>query len=540
MKLKSLTKLLAGVLMSATFLTACSGDASGDTTSPTQSGGGADVTATASDKSNEKVVVASYYFPTVLEPSKDWESWYIVEFGVGETLTRYSQTGEVLPWLAESWQISEDNDCIWEIKLREDVNFSNGAAMTATKVKESMERLYSMEDPANGGNGNPHAHFDFTEIVADDENFTIYLETTVPTPDLPGALAYPWQLIVDAEATAEMDTYTQCVVGTGPYIFTSFEPGISLTGVASENYWNGTPGFKEIEVVKMEDSNMRAMALIEGSIDFTVNLDPSGLEALKGHDNVTVEEYAGTKTEMDHMNLTGVLGNDTLRQAIVMSVDGDLIADNVLNGLYGWGFALIPSGLDFGYDQLTNTFPHDLDKALALLDSAGIVDTDGDGIRELDGENISLKYVSKTGQIEVEARIEMIKKLGFEINHVMIDDYLPLLYARDFDLIASHDTATPTGDPAKFLSRWYSLNVDNNFSGFSNPEYDALYEALIVEFDADVRRELCIEMQQLLIDHAVCIIGGYPEYNACYVTGLQGTNVGAYYYYQITPELQYG
>ncbi len=536
MKQKQITTLISGILLSSTLLSACSSSPSttpGATVSPGNSN------TVSQEKNKEKVVVASYYFPTTLEPSKDWDSWYVMEFGVGETLTRYSKTGEVLPWLAESWEITPDNPCIWEIKLREDVNFSNGVPMTATKVKESMERLYDMEDPANGGGGNPHSHFTFTNIVADDEAYLIYLETTVPTPDLPGALAYPWQMIVDAEASQDRDTYTQSVVGTGPYIFTSFDPGMSLSGVVNQEYWNGTPGFQEIEVVKMEDSNMRAMALLEGSIDYTVNLDPGGLAAVKDQAHVTVEEYAGTKTELDHMNLTGILANETLRQAIVMSVDGNIIADNVLNGLYGWGFSVIPSGLDFGYDRLSNTFPYDLDKAIQLLDEAGIVDTDGDGIRELEGENILLRYVSKPGQIEVEARIELIKKLGLGINHVTHDDYLPDLFAKNFDIIASHDTATPTGDPAKYLSRWYSGNLDSNYSGFSLAEYDEIYEKLEVEFDTDARREYCIQLQQILIDHAVCLVSGYPEYNACYVTGLEGTNMGAYYYYQITPELRY-
>ena len=65
-------------------------------------------------KKDDKVVVATYYFPETLEPSKDWDSWYVVEFGVGETLTKYSKTGEVLPWLATSWKINEHNNKIWE------------------------------------------------------------------------------------------------------------------------------------------------------------------------------------------------------------------------------------------------------------------------------------------------------------------------------------------------------------------------------------------------------------------------------------------
>ncbi len=524
---KKIIAVASALMLCTAALTGC-GDAGQSTNDGT----------TTQDK-NDKVVVATYYFPDTLEPSKDWDSWYVVEFGVGETLTRYSKTGEVLPWLAESWNISEDNNCIWEVKLREDVVFSNGVPMTATKVKESMERLYSMEDPANGGSGNPQGHFDLKSVVADDENYMVYIETAVPSPDIPGALAYPWQMIVDAEATEGRDTYTQSVIGTGPYIFTNFEPNISLTGVPNENYWNGTPGFKNIEVIKMQDSNMRAMALLDGSIDFTVNLDPGGLAAVKGNDKIVVEEYAGTKTELDHMNVTGILANDTLRKAIVMCIDGNIIADNVLNGLYGWGFSVIPSGLDFGYDQLVNTYPYDVDAAMALLDEAGIVDTNNDGIRELDGENIVLDYISKSGQIEVEARIELIKKIGIGVNYMIKDDYLEDLFSKNFDIIASHDTATPTGDPGKYLSRWYSGNEQSNFSGFSNAEYDAIYEQLEVEFDADVRREHIIKLQQILIDNAVCLVSGYPEYNACYAAGLQGTNIGAYYYYQITPELKY-
>ncbi|MGL6261173.1 ABC transporter substrate-binding protein [Vibrio sp. WXL103] len=488
---------------------------------------------------NDKVVIATYYFPATLEPSKDWDSWYVVEFGVGETLTKYSKTGEVIPWLAESWQISEDNNLLWEFKLREDVVFSNGVPMTATKVKESIERLYSMEDPANGGGGNPHGHFTFNSIVADDENYIIYIETSIPTPDLPGALGYPWQLIVDVEASKERNTFTESVVGTGPYIITEFQPGISLSGVRNENYWNGEPGFNEFEVVHMQDGNMRAMALMDGSIDFTVNLQPGGLRALEGNENVIVEEYAGTKTELDHMNFRGILSNEILRKAIVMSIDGNIIADNVLDGLYSWGFSVIPSGLDFDYHRLTNPYSYNFDAAVKLLDDNGIVDTTGDGIRELDGENIVLDYVSLPGQKEIEARIEFIKKLGLGVNHIVLEDYLPRLFSHDFDIIGSHDTATPTGDPGKFLSRWYSGNLDSNYSGFSNAEYDAIYEKLESEFDANVRREYVVELQQILIDNAVALISGYPEYNVCYAAGLEGTNIGAYYYYQLTPELRF-
>lgn len=66
--------------------------------------------------------------------------------------------------------------------------------------------------------------------------------------------------------------------------------------------------------------------------------------------------------------------------------------------MYTPGFAALPSSLAYNYDQLTNPYPYDVEKAKETLDEAGIVDTDGDGIRELDGENIDLVYLAYTSR----------------------------------------------------------------------------------------------------------------------------------------------
>lgn len=217
---------------------------------------------TSTSVDNSKLTVGAYYFPVVLEPSTDWVSWQIVESGSGETLMRYGTNGEVLPWLAEGLEVDSDG-LTWTIKLREDVVFSNGVQMTATKVKESLDRLFYLEDPANGGNGNPYSHFSYDSLEADDENFTVTMVTSVPTPDLPGCLAYPWTLIVDAEASAELDTKLQGTITTGPYVVQEFIPGTSIKSVRNENYWNGTVGFDEIEYIAVKESSMRAMSIMD-------------------------------------------------------------------------------------------------------------------------------------------------------------------------------------------------------------------------------------------------------------------------------------
>ena len=95
------------------------------------------------------------------------------------------------------------------------------------------------------------------------------------------------------------------------------------------------------------------------------------------------------------MNFNGVLGNKTLRQAILMAIDNDTICNSkTIGGLYTPGFSVLPSTLNYGYDELVNPYTYDPEKAKQILDEAGIVDTDGDGIRELDGQNINLRYIS--------------------------------------------------------------------------------------------------------------------------------------------------
>ena len=72
--------------------------------------------------------------------------------------------------------------------------------MTPKKDEESIERLYRLTDPANGGEGLPQAYMTYSSITADDEAGTVTIVTDKPTPDMPVVVAYPWMMIVDSES----------------------------------------------------------------------------------------------------------------------------------------------------------------------------------------------------------------------------------------------------------------------------------------------------------------------------------------------------
>ena len=129
------------------------------------------------------------------------------------------------------------------------------------------------------------------------------------------------------------------------------------------------------------------MALQSGQVDLVEHItNVSDIQDFKDNPDFTVDIASGVRCGFSWMNFDGVLGNKTLRQAILMAIDYDTICHSkTIGDLYTPGFSVLPSTLNYGYDKLHNPYTYDPEGAKKLLDDAGIVDTDGDGIREIDG-----------------------------------------------------------------------------------------------------------------------------------------------------------
>ena len=134
----------------------------------------------------------------------------------------------------------------------------------------------------------------------------------------------------------------------------------------------------------MGDASAKTMALQSGQVDLVENItNVSDIQNFQQDANYTVDIASGVRCGFSWMNLNGVLGNKTLRQAILMGIDNDTICSSkTIGGLYTAGFSVLPSTLSYGYDKLVNPYKYDPEGAKKLLDDAGIVDSDGDGFRE--------------------------------------------------------------------------------------------------------------------------------------------------------------
>jgi peptide/nickel transport system substrate-binding protein len=295
----------------------------------------------------------------------------------------------------------------------------------------------------------------------------------------------------------------------------------------------------------VSDSSTKAMALQSGEVDLTENVATiSDLQNLIDSSDYNVDVAAGLRCGFSYINQNGVLGNDDLRKAVLMAIDDDTICETIVGGMYTAGCSVVPSHLDYGYDQLTDATPYDVDAAKKLLDDAGIVDSDGDGYRELngDGNNIELTYYTYDNRALkelAEASATCIEKIGIKCNLQTTDSDTEWNYlvAGEYDLLATNWTTAEIGDPWTYLDNWYSKS-SANYCGYKNEEFDKIYEEMANETDTEKRKESFVKLQQILIDDGAALVHGYYNSNMDSSTSITGATTHTADYYWITTDIK--
>lgn len=472
-------------------------------------------------------------FADTLEPTQNYFGWVVMRYGLGECLTKFDEKMNVQPWLAESWSISEDH-LTWTIKIRDGVKFSNGDDLTAEGVKSSLERVFAKNNRAE-------TFFKYKEIRAEGQNLIITTEK--PMPNLMGFLADPLFIVVDTKAEADRDFAKEGPICTGPYMVASF---VKEKAVMKKNphYWAGEVPFETVEIPSIDDPNTRAMALQSGDVDMAVNIAAGDIDTFRNNGQYAVDEISSLRTVLARLNQKGILKDPKVRAALIAGCDRETYNKVLLKGTFMAGKAPVPPSMDYGFDQLNDPNAYDPERAARLLDEAGWKDSDGDGIREKDGQPLKLDFVIYNSRAELPLYAEAVqadlKKLGFDIQIKNVDYNLvdQMGIKGEYDLLISNITTANTGDPEIYLSWYWKSNFHGenpqNGSGYSNPALDAKFDALAVEFDKEKRRQLIIEIQQIIMNDSAALFLGYPQTNIINNTALTGVKMYPSDYYWIT------
>ena len=475
-----------------------------------------------------------------LDPAREINcAWNNSRYGIGECLFKFDNEMNVVNALCDGYTVNEEHT-EWVFHIREGVKFSDGCDLTASAVAASFARLF---EAGPRGSSAPQNYLEYeAEITAGDVSGNVTVKTTRPYVDLTKNLAYPVMIILDVEHTAD---YNHAPIGTGPYAVTNFREGVGCTVSANERYWGGDVPYASIELLYMGDASAKAMALQSGQLDLAENVtNISDLRALQADPAFTVTIANGVRTRLAHMNMSEgrLLSNKMLRQAVLMALDDETMCSVTVGGLYTSGFSVLPSNLDYGYEHLTDPYAFDPDAAAKLLDDAGIVDTNGDGIRELDGKEVVLHYVTYPNRCLndfAEAIQQQLSSIGIGVDLEIGDSarQWDSYQSGDFDLNGSNWTTVGTGDPTEYLAAWCSTS-GSDYCGYKNGEYDTLFNELAVTFDNDARRDIIQQMQQILIDDAAAIVHGY--YNSSMISRnatIGGAAIHTADYYWITTEI---
>lgn len=459
-------------------------------------------------------------------------AWCNSRYGIGECLFKYKDDLSVENTLCDEYSTKDHKT--WVFHIRDGIKFSNGNDVTPSAIKACWDVLYENKT----GSSNPSKFMDYESIIADDEARTLTIVLKQAKADLRKDLAYPVFVVLDVSGDYDLD---ENPIGTGPYVLTSFDSKSKATLVKNKYYWNGEVPYDNVEIDFLSEDN-KALALQNGDIDLVENItSTSDLETLKKDSNFEVSIGQGVRCGFAYINEKGILKDTILREALQMALDDKTMCEITVGGLYTEGISVLPSNLSYGYENLKDPYTYNMEKAKKILDDAGYKDTDGDGIREMNGKKISLNYITYENRKLsdfAQAIQTQLNDIGIDvkINSMDADTEWKKMVAGEYDLCDSNWITVGDGDPTEYMANWYSKS-DANFCNYKNVEYDKLYEQLDTEFDETKRTKIIEKLQQILIDDAAVIVHGY--YNSSMVSNktVTGAKIHTADYYWLTTEI---
>jgi peptide/nickel transport system substrate-binding protein len=474
-----------------------------------------------------------------------------------DSLVVYNENYESVPNLATGWSHSDDN-LTWTFNLQEGVKWHDGEPFTSADVKFTYELMM------NTGLGYMYSSYltGITDIQTPDD-LTVVITTEEPkanilmntTPILPQHI---WAEIDEAE----LETWpNEMPIGTGPYKYDSKGPNF-VKIVKNQDYFGTKPTVDEYIFVDYQNVDSMAQSLMLGEIDGANNLNTAQMKQLEDDPDVDVisgEELGFTQVGVNCWTdpASGgkpLLLDKTIRQAIELGINKQRIVDISYNGQGTIGTTMINPGDFYHYEPTAEELrTYDVDAANALLENAGYLDTNGDGVREApDGTPLEFDLITIADNLEEVKTGQLIASdvaaVGIKINNITMDSgalydniiggtYDMFIWGWGSDL-----------DPTVIMGVLTTDQIGgNNEPFFSNARYDELFLKQQTELDPQKRQQMVYEMQQIVYDEAPYIILIYANniqairsdrwtgYRQIPETGVFFHNLTNYNYMHMTP-----
>lgn len=423
------------------------------------------------------------------------------------------ETKQIEPWLAESWDVSEDG-LVYTFHLRDGVTFSNGDPVDAAAV----QAVYEQRAFGDEAKEVPPLQF-FKSVQSVDAPDAGTVVVTLSAPDnsfLQATSIYVAGIVAQETLDLAFDGQSQVenTVGSGPFTVAEATPS-TVTLAAREDYdWappsaghQGRAYLDEVVFQSVLEDSSRTGSILAGQADIARSVQPVDEQTLRDS-GVDVESFT-VLGETNHLLLrqdNPILADEAVRRALLVGTDRAEITEAVLSESYRPATGFLTES-DPYYLDLAEELAYDPDAAERILDEAGWTVGD-DGIREKDGQRLALEgWIGNLYQSSGPV-LELVKSQWEEIG-VEFDltepDGATLWAAMSQPNAAIFQAQMSQADPGILRTTHYSGVRTNYSSQIDDPGLDALLDAQAVAATDEERLEAVQAVQQYLYDHAIYV-----------------------------------
>ncbi|WP_089139379.1 ABC transporter substrate-binding protein [Vibrio rumoiensis] len=443
------------------------------------------------NRSNTLSLAGSLEF-TNIDPSSN--GYLFTRMQVTETLLDVNAKGELLPALAQNYQVSDDRK-VWSFTLVPDVTFHDGKKMDAEAVVKSLLIAFNKHGPLK------NAPIEKIEASSDNQ---ISIALSQPYRPLGAVLAHYANVILSPESYDESGKVSH-LYGTGPYKIYTLAPPHKLTVEKFAQYWADDASIQYATYLTGHRAESRALQATSGQADIAFELSPTSVMRMKMQPQIKVHEYSIPRTLVLKLNAGDpLLSSKEARQALSLAINRQGIAAGVLRSPGAEIDQLLPAAVSDWYLNQYQKPQYDIEKARQLLAQLGW-DKNGQGMLTRDGKPFELTLITYADRPELTnvatALQDQWRQIGIKLNiNITNSSAIPAghhdgslqvaLMARNYGVIA---------DPLAVLSNDFSpQGGDWGAMNWSNPKLSQLFSTLNLTNNQDEYHQLAQQAAQYI------------------------------------------
>ncbi len=461
--------------------------------------------------------------------------------------------------MAESWTVSEDG-LTWTFKLRDGVVWSDGDPVDAADFKYTYDAIASelVETPRKSN----VAGIESIEVL---DPLTIQVVFGEVKCDGLGDLGLGWlpsHLYAEDFSDIMENTYNEAPpASAGPFVFNEWVRDDNTTLLRNDTYFKGAPNMDGMIYRIIPDPGARLAALQTGEVD-VIGVQPEQLTSVQLDPNLNLYKFKDDGYSYIALNLANpenpmpgqdeegnlveqdphpILSDKAVRQAIAHSLDYDTIISKVYLGQgYKMAANVLPA-VEWAHDPAIQPYEFNTEMAAQMLEDAGWVDTDGDGVREKDGQPLALNLLTNAGNTTREDLGVLVQDqlngVGFDVTFEAIDfgTMVGQMLGQTYDMVIIGWTGlgTDPNDDSFWHSQYDTPDSGFNFVSYNNARIDELLEqgVAVPGCDPADRAPFYQEIQQIIHDDVPYVFVSGSVGNVGYSNKFEGIDPGPWSFY---------